>query len=661
MRFLKSTGFKQILALVLFLLPQALLAQDEGVNVVNSAKDTLIQVNDAGVSVPLGVSASRVSRSFRVHGGATREEDATYFSVSTVGNVGIGTDNPSAALHVTGGSSFFQGASSSDTLMNVGDSGINVSLGDGSNRVSRSFRVHGGATRAGDTFFSINENGNVGIGTDNPAAAFHVTGGASLFEGIAVGDTLMNVNDDGVNIALSEGRVSRSFRVHGGATRSIAPFFSVNSSGFIGIGTHDPVELLDIDGGGINIGNTTRNNAGSIRWTGADFEGFNGQAWKSFTSGSGDTTGWRQTTVSGRKILYTTDNYVGIGTSNPSNKLDVRDEWIGASASNDNYIKAEMGPIFAKNGTKSYGYMGVYGATAAGYPLAAMTAVYDTVSPGERGWMGVFNKNGFARARMFASADDAGVILLTGQNNRDNVLISYLSGFPNNGWMGVQGSGGYGDDGVRIYVNPFDAGQIDLFGRSGRCFILIGQNGGNPNLGHIGVADTTGALRARMYATADGKGYLVGTVIASQMEYPGRANEEIWYGGMVGPEAAAYVRGTGQLINGQARITLPDHFVSVSDFNTGMTVQLTPLSAESKGLAVIEKGAGGLVVRELFSGTGNYQFDWEVKCVRKDQRDFQSVRAKDELIAPESLPAAAAQSDGVRLANDAMLRRNQPQ
>ena len=72
----------------------------------------------------------------------------------------------------------------------------------------------------------------------------------------------------------------------------------------------------------------------------------------------------------------------------------------------------------------------------------------------------------------------------------------------------------------------------------------------------------------------------------------------------MGGEAAAYDRGTGQLVNGEATITCPEHFRWVAD-EASMTVTITPLSAESQGIAVIAKSAGGFKVKELHGGTGN--------------------------------------------------------
>jgi hypothetical protein len=61
-----------------------------------------------------------------------------------------------------------------------------------------------------------------------------------------------------------------------------------------------------------------------------------------------------------------------------------------------------------------------------------------------------------------------------------------------------------------------------------------------------------------------------------------------------------------------------------------MTVILTPLSAESEGLAVVEKTAHGFKIKELRHGNGEYAFDWEVKCVRKGFEDYRVYRDKSE-------------------------------
>lgn len=63
----------------------------------------------------------------------------------------------------------------------------------------------------------------------------------------------------------------------------------IDQDGDVGIGTlADAVEALEVNGG-IKLGNTSNTNAGTLRWTGTDFEGYNGSGWVSLTSGGGTT------------------------------------------------------------------------------------------------------------------------------------------------------------------------------------------------------------------------------------------------------------------------------------------------------------------------------------------------------------------------------------
>jgi uncharacterized protein (TIGR02145 family) len=64
--------------------------------------------------------------------------------------------------------------------------------------------------------------------------------------------------------------------------------------GDVGIGVVTPTETLEVSGDikateAIKVGNTIDTDAGAIRWTGIDFEGYTGTEWVSFTATSVDT------------------------------------------------------------------------------------------------------------------------------------------------------------------------------------------------------------------------------------------------------------------------------------------------------------------------------------------------------------------------------------
>jgi hypothetical protein len=134
---------------------------------------------------------------------------------------------------------------------------------------------------------------------------------------------------------------------------------------------------------------------------------------------------------------------------------------------------------------------------------------------------------------------------------------------------------------------------------------------------------------------ATGQGVVAADVKSFRSQHPSDANKEIWYASLEGPEAAAYVRGTTKLMDGTAVITLPEHFVAVAN-PEGTTVQLTPRSAQSRGLAVVEQSSDRVVIRELGGGTGSYEFDFLVMSVRKGFENFEVIRDKGD---PSTGPA----------------------
>ncbi|HOY18369.1 MAG TPA: hypothetical protein PLC89_13775, partial [Haliscomenobacter sp.] len=188
--------------------------------------------------------------------------------------------------------------------------------------------------------------------------------------------------------------------------------------------------------------------------------------------------------------------------------------------------------------------------------------------------------------------------------------------------------------------NTHGAGQLELRNpaNAGGSNLVLGTVG-NANRGSIALL-SNGTIKAQMYLDNSNRGILTAEVKNFSMDHPKHADQEIWYACIEGPEAAAYERGTATLKNGRVSVTFSEHFENVINPQT-ITVQLTPLSADSKGLAVVEKTATGFTVREMFQGQGNYQFDWEVKGVRKGFENYQAVRSKQAIERPALLQMAS--------------------
>lgn len=173
------------------------------------------------------------------------------------------------------------------------------------------------------------------------------------------------------------------------------------------------------------------------------------------------------------------------------------------------------------------------------------------------------------------------------------------------------------------------AGQ--LLNVSGNAYVTFTQVAGtNGAAGGVAVGDNGSPQRALMYSNGT-QGFVQANVKNFREPNELDPDTDIVYASIEGPEAAAYVRGTARLANGRAVIELPDHF-KVSCLEEGMTVQLTPMSTSSKGLAVVRKGLDGIEIGELQNGTGSYDFDWEVKAIRKGYKHYAPVRPWDDAL-----------------------------
>lgn len=157
-------------------------------------------------------------------------------------------------------------------------------------------------------------------------------------------------------------------------------------------------------------------------------------------------------------------------------------------------------------------------------------------------------------------------------------------------------------------------------------FLTANTSGGTPT--GLSIFGETGLVEGLLAYSPITGSVLSADVKNFRLAHPKFPEKDIWYACIEGPEAAAYERGTATLVNGEAFVPFSEHFVEVLSPTT-MTVQLTPGSANSKGLAVIEKTALGFKVKELHEGIGSYSFDWEVKGVRKGYEKYKVVRAKD--------------------------------
>lgn len=221
-------------------------------------------------------------------------------------------------------------------------------------------------------------------------------------------------------------------------------------------------------------------------------------------------------------------------------------------------------------------------------------------------------------------SDETGFLGTTGSNGQFNVKLSSLSSNPNKGFLTI--SGEQNETKAAMYAGSADAGVVFTNGANGNSNTAMSFLSGNANHGFISVKDSEGSTQAGLYVDSNGDGRLFADIVDSFVDHPTKSGTRIRQSYLQGPEAGIYLRGTAELKAGRANISFPEYFREIIS-KSGMTIVITPLSSTSKGIAVVEKSITGFEVEELFDGSGSYQFDWEVKAVRKRFEKFEVLQS----------------------------------
>ena len=239
----------------------------------------------------------------------------------TTGNVGIGTASPSTRLHVQGGGLTVSADATSNSLITLGDSGSSgrtYVLSPGAGTGDRSYlNLYDGT--AGAVRLAIGSTGNVGIGTASPGARLHV---------YSTGDNRVIVDSNDTTASNYTGYDIRGAGVFKGGLfvenndktklslwNASTKVITVDGSGNVGIGTASPtLQLLQVNG------KIATNPASG--WSGLDMYVNGGNRVTAYNSGTGDFV--VDTSGTARMLINTSGN-VGIGTTSPSQKLEIVD------------------------------------------------------------------------------------------------------------------------------------------------------------------------------------------------------------------------------------------------------------------------------------------------------------------------------------------------
>ena len=316
------------------------------------------------------------------------------------GNVGIGTTTPGAKLDVQGGRTFVAGldATNNNSMRIMSTAGSNTYSGTGYiqigyaayNQAGLQINASGGLgfwTDGGGAWTQkmvLTNAGNLGIGTTGPTYLLHVNGTGYFNDRLTLGQNLLmsgsgslgtvliSAHDIGTdqNLVLRHGAGSGAIKFQGWGGSAWVDRLTIANGGNVGIGTTGPVAKLQITAGSeIYSGGTYGSHEGL--WLGS--YGPNGGAkidLNTHTSSISNSS-WRiqhetDNTAAGNLVFlyaptqearsslsYTeylrinSSGNVGIGTTNPSVKLDVN----GSLKANKIFVEMSGttdGPYFFK-------------------------------------------------------------------------------------------------------------------------------------------------------------------------------------------------------------------------------------------------------------------------------------------------------------------------
>lgn len=272
------------------------------------------------------------------------------------------------------------------------------------------------------------------------------------------------------------------------------------------------------------------------------------------------------------------------------------------------------------------------------------TRAFLRVTDSGRGLLSLDDDNNVEKVEVYVDGADQGGLRLRGASGSDGAVL-FVGDSTDAGVLRLMRNGG----GTRseLSVNGDGRGRLILDGSNGSqraslfvddqdqgVLILRGPSGERVGLG-IGDTTDAGILNIRngsgeQTIQLDGE---TGTVVRSGVsgfliDHPTQGATQLFYAALDGPEAGLYVRGSGVLSDGEAVISLPNHFASLARPET-VTVQITATDKQTRGMAVTAKSTGSFTVEELGNQNqfGEASFDWLVMAERGDIPPLQVVRS----------------------------------
>jgi len=294
------------------------------------------------------------------------DDEATDYISLMNANVGIGTTSPGTQLEVAGASAIIRVRDTTSYALGVGGvlqlggvytgtssatfgqiAGIKENANDNDYASALNFktRIHGGALTEQ---MRISSTGNVGIGTTAPAHALDVSGNMRL--NTANPTINFRSSNDGqvasIKMTDSAGSAARlGITDDSGVERLTVLTRATAAQGNVGIGTTAPLAKLVVESAGVVSVNI--NDSSSSQIPTLNFQ--QGGTTKAFIEGGVNLSSRMDLGVASSRIMTLINGNVGIGTTSPTNKLDI----IGTSSG-----ALTAFPIRFSNTAATLGYIG---------------------------------------------------------------------------------------------------------------------------------------------------------------------------------------------------------------------------------------------------------------------------------------------------------------
>jgi len=117
--------------------------------------------------------------------------------------------------------------------------------------------------------------------------------------------------------------------------------------------------------------------------------------------------------------------------------------------------------------------------------------------------------------------------------------------------------------------------------------------------------------------------------------HPSDPSKEVAYAFFEGPEHAIFLRGKAKLVKGRATIITPEYFRFVAGNDEDITVQFTPRSIDTFGVAAVQVTKDSIEVRELKGGKHTYEFDYFITAKRGGFEGHQPIQPNSHFTADQ--------------------------